>query len=59
MVLAAQVDNDNTVFQGSMAHSNNCGGYKQQLGCYIPWWRGAGTPGDYSSTDIRQSDSFT
>jgi hypothetical protein len=31
MALAAQAGNDNTVVQGSTAHSNNCGGYKQQV----------------------------
>jgi hypothetical protein len=30
MALAAQAGNDNTVLQGSMAHSNKCGGYKEQ-----------------------------
>jgi hypothetical protein len=31
MALASQAGNDNTVVQGSMAHSNNCGDYKQQV----------------------------
>jgi hypothetical protein len=30
MALATQAGNDNTVVQGSTAHSNNCGGYKEQ-----------------------------
>jgi hypothetical protein len=31
MVLASQAGYDNTVVQGSMAHSNNCDGYKEQV----------------------------
>jgi hypothetical protein len=31
MALAAQAGNDNTVLQGSTAHNNNCGGYKEQV----------------------------
>jgi hypothetical protein len=29
MALTAKVGNDNTVVQGSTAHSNNCGDYKE------------------------------
>jgi hypothetical protein len=31
MALASQAGNDNTVVQDSMAHNNNCGGYKERL----------------------------
>jgi hypothetical protein len=30
MALAAQTGNGNAVVQSSTAHSNNCGGYKEQ-----------------------------